>query len=86
MKEDLIPIFKRVDGKSGIKGEIPALRYGSSMEEEAVNSFEEIYKRSHKNVKISECGLYVCQQMPFVCGSPDRNVSCRCCGIFCLEV
>ena len=56
------------------------------MEEEAVHSFEEIYRRSHKNVKISECGLCLCREMPFVGGSPDRMVSCSCCGKFCLEV
>ena len=36
LTEDLIPIFKRVEGKSGIKGDIPALGYGSAMEEESI--------------------------------------------------
>ncbi len=79
-------ILEKVGGQSNISPDIPALKYGRSMEEEAVNCFSEIYKKGHKNVKIEECGLFLSRESPFIGGSPDRIVRCDCCGSFCLEV
>ena len=56
------------------------------MESDAANSFEEIFRKSHRNVVTKECGLFLCEEIPFVGGSPDRIVECDCCGQSCLEI
>ena len=37
-------------------------------------------KASHSNLKVSQCGLFVMQNHIFAAASPDRLVSCSCCG------
>jgi len=56
------------------------------MEGDAANCFEEIFKLTHRNVKVRECGLILCEEIPFVGGSPDRIIECDCCGKACLEI
>ena len=79
-------LFSQVSGQSKVNPELPALRYGRAMEAEAVSSFETMLKETHKNVSAAECGIYLCEDMPFVGGSPDRIITCDCCGTSCLEV
>ena len=56
------------------------------MEGDAANCFEEIFKFTHRNVKVRECGLILCEEIPFLGGSPDRIIECDCCGKACLEI
>ena len=83
---NLTSILNKVKGMSHINPDLPALKYGRSMESDAANSFEEIFKKSHRNVVTKECGLFLCEEIPFVGGSPDRIVECDCCGQSCLEI
>ena len=85
-KIDLEPLFAKIAGKSHVPSDLPALKYGRSMEGDAANCFEEIFKLTHRNVKVRECGLILCEEMPFVGGSPDRIIECDCCGKACLEI
>ena len=82
---DLKAIEKNA-GKSHGQSDLPALKYGRSMEGDAANVFLEMFKKSHKNVKMSGCGLFLCEEIPYVGGSPDRMVQCSCCGNACLEI
>ena len=83
---DLISIFNKVKGVSYVNSDLPPLKYGRSMESDAANCFEEIFKKSHRNVVTKECGLFLCEEIPFVGGSPDRIIECDCCGQSCLEI
>ncbi len=65
---------------------LPSLCYGQAMESEAVETFTKLFKESHKNVAVEECGVFLCRELPLVGGSPDRIVSCDCFGKSCLEV
>ena len=56
------------------------------MEADAVNTFEEVFKERHQNVKVQQCGLFLSKNHPFIGGSPDRIIECSCCGKSCLEV
>ena len=44
------------------------------------------YRQKHKNVKVEECGIFLCKDIPFVGGSIYRIVYCACCGNSCMEV
>ena len=83
---DLTSVFDKVAGEKPINPEIAALKYGRAMEEEAVQAFCTMYARQHSNAKIVDCGIFLCRDMPFVGGSPDRIIVCDCCGRSCLEV
>ena len=56
------------------------------MENEAVDSFVENFKVAHKDVSVTECGLFLLKDMPFIGASPDRIIECSCCGTACLEI
>ena len=45
-----------------------------------------IFRKSHRNVVINECGLFLCEEIPYVGVGPDPLVECVCCGKACLEV
>ena len=40
----------------------------------------------HKNLNVSESGLVLMEENPFMEASPDSNVDCSCCGSGLLEV
>lgn len=77
-------IFAKISGEAKINPELPALRYRRAMEDEAVSCFVEQFSKTHKDVRVSECGLFLCKDIPFVGGSPDRVLEC--CGKSCLKV
>ena len=77
---------QNVSGLLFVNPDIPALKYGRSMEENAVNNFYEIMKLKHIDLKLHECGLYLDRDAPYIGGSPDRIVTCSCCPTACLEV
>ncbi len=83
---DFEAIFKSISGSKYVNPELPALKYGRAMEAEAVNAFITEYKKTHKGVTVNECGIFLCKDVPFVGGSPDRILDCLCCGKSCLEV
>jgi len=77
---------QKISGLTFVNPNIPALKYGRDMEIDAVNTFTGLMKKTHKNFATSECGLYLDTSIPFIGASPDRIVSCDCCGFACLEV
>ena len=52
----------------------PALKYGTPIEGDTANVFLEVFRKSHKHVKMSECGLFLSEEIPYVGGSTDRMV------------
>ena len=83
---DFKAVCEKVSGSSKINPNIPALTYGRAMEGEAVSTFMELYAQTHKNATVIDCGLFLSKELSFVGGSPDRILSCDCCGNFCLEI
>ena len=65
---------------------LPAFKYGRSMEAEARKKYYELHKKSHKNLEVKECGLFVVQQHAYIGASPDALVTCACCGEGLLEI
>ena len=43
-------------------------------------------KKKHKNLVISECGLFLGKTNCFIGASPDRLMICDCCEDVCVEI
>ena len=46
------------------------------MEPEAINTFTDIMKKTHKNFAVQEFGLILLDSHPFIGASPDAIASC----------
>ena len=61
--------------------------YGYKNENIAAVKYEELLiQKGHKQVKVSECGLFVGKNEPYLGASPDRIVTCECCPQRVLEI
>ena len=83
---NLWQVFQKISGLVFINPNIPALKYGRTMEINAVNNFFDIQSKCHRNLLILECGLFLDKDSPFIGASPDRIVKCSCCPKACLEL
>ena len=63
---------RNLNGLVFVEPNISAQKYVWDMEIEAANTFIESIKRKHTDVKLSDCGLFVDEKLPYVGGSPDK--------------
>ena len=56
-----------------------AMLYGLKHEKNALMAFFNIFKKSHKNAKITNIGLVLHAKFPYIGGSPDAIITCGCC-------
>ena len=61
-------------------------RWGCSRETDAVEAYKAIVCTRHESFQITENGFFIDIDNPFIGASPDRIVSCKCCGKGVLEV
>ena len=83
---DLTCIFKTISGENSLNPDLPSLKYGRCMEQNAVDSFVKSFRINHKGVCLTECGLFLLRGQPYVGGSPDRIIEWSCCGKACVEI
>ena len=69
-----------------VKLNIPALKYGRDMEIEAANSFVEFIKGKLTEIKLSDCGLFIDETLPYLGASPDQVLLFSCCVKACVEI
>ena len=74
MTPDFWSLFQKVCGNAFVSPNIPALKYGREMEPIAATKFIDIFSKTHKNVKVDTCGLYLHSSFPFIGASPDGIV------------
>ena len=55
-----------------------ATSWGLFNEQAACDSFVNFAKQTHSGLFIHDCGLFISTMSPFICGTPDRLVSCSC--------
>jgi hypothetical protein len=55
-----------------------ATRWGCQHEQLALEIYS--HRSQHQNVKVSQCGLFISNDYPFLGASPDGTVECSCCG------
>ena len=77
---------QKISGLVFVKPNIPALKYDRDVETEAANTFIEFIKRKHKDIKLSDCGLFVDETLPYAGASPERILLCSCCEKACVEI
>lgn len=85
-KKSCDSLVSSITGKTFVNPHIPALKYGRVNEPFAVSAYMSSQKTSHSNLKVMQCGLFVMEDHIFAAASPDRLVSCSCCGEGLLEV
>ena len=66
--------------------ETKEMKWGNSMEARAISQYKQIQNKIHNSLQVTQCGLFICKENPFIAGSPDAAVSCSCCGNGVLEV
>lgn len=67
-------------------GNVPAIKWGREHEEQALREFHAKALVSHKDCRISKCGLYILKNKPYIGASPDGLMTCSCCGTVVLEI
>ena len=75
---------QKISGLVFLKANIPGLKHGRDMEIEAANTFIEFIKAKYKYIKLSFCGLFVDETLPYVGASSDRIFFCSCCEKACV--
>ena len=84
-----VDVWSLCQNKSGLSFTNPdlhALKHGRTMEMEAANEFFELMKKEHKNLVISECGLFLDKANCFIRASRDHLMTCDCCEDACVEI
>ena len=66
--------------------DVPATRYGKSMELTARKAYIESVKSDHGDFSCVTTGLHVMKEKPFLGASPDGLISCKCHGEGVLEI
>ena len=62
------------------------MKHGINIEIHAKEKYQQLVKKSHKNVKVKEPGMTVLQPYPFILLSPDLKVICSCHGPGLVEI
>ena len=62
------------------KAHSPAINWGVYKEAGAISDFLKSQRTFHKNMKVRDCGFFICAQYPYLGASPDAIVTCDCCG------
>lgn len=78
-------IVKSIMGESN-NASTAAMEYGKTNEEVARQLYYHKYKTSHKRFKVSECGLIISEEYPYLGASPDGLVTCNCCHDGIIEI
>ena len=62
------------------------MKHGINIEIQAKEKYQQLVKKSHKNVKVNEPGMTLLQPYPFILLSPDLKVICSCHGPGLVEI
>lgn len=66
--------------------DIPALKYGRNMEEEAKRVYNDKMRKKHTGFQFRDCGLFLYATKPYLGATPDQLLYCKCCGEGLLEI
>ena len=83
---NMFQLNQNVSGLTYIDPNLPSLKYGREMEDEAAETFLRAMKSQHKNLKLNKCGLYLDKKSFVIGASPDGIMDCNCCPPSCVEI
>ena len=66
--------------------DVAATRYGKRMEKEAKRDYINLATKSHSTMVVSDTGLHVLPESPYLAASPDGLIECKCHGKGVLEI
>ena len=79
MENPSTSLVLRICKESEMKtSKVPSLRWGIDNEKVALEEYCLMLSIEHQNYKIKDCGLRLCQELPFIAASPDGIFSCSC--------
>eukprot|EP00117_Sycon_ciliatum_P010698 scpid19210/ scgid0645/ len=64
----------------------PSTRWGQEHEGPARERYTAMISANHMNFEVSDSGLVISKELPFIAASPDGIVQCDCCGSGLVEV
>ena len=80
-------LVSSIMGYKMVNSNIPALKYGRVMEDEARESYTKtLVSLGHKHIKVRKSGLWLMSNHQYLGASPDALVSCSCCGSGIVEI
>ena len=56
------------------------MKHGFSMWQHAKTNMLQFQRKTHKDLKITDSGLIIYEELPYIAASPDLEVECKCCG------
>ena len=68
------------------KGNSKAIIHGHRNEAPAVDAYEKVMSKTHRDFKVEHCGMIIDKHHPWIHATPDVMTSCLCCGDGCCEV
>ena len=69
-----------------VSDEIPALKYGTNMEDKAKTTYNQKMKKEHKDFEFRGFGLFLDADKSYLGATPDQLVACKFCGNGLLEI
>ena len=57
-----------------------------SLGQHAKTNMLQFQKKTHKDLKITDSGLIIYEELPYIAASPDLEVECKCCGAGLVEI
>lgn len=66
--------------------ETPATLYGRRNEVLARQQLTKVWSSDHQNGQITECGVFLSSDHPYMAATPDAIGTCACCGKFSVEI
>jgi hypothetical protein len=85
-QKDTTALLRKLLGHNPPDPNLPALKYGRLTEPLAADAYFNDAKKRHGNLKMATNGLFVLTDAPYIGASPDRLLSCSCCGEGILEI
>lgn len=65
---------------------VNSLRWGIDHESDALQAYKELEAIKHVNMTVTQTGLHIIPDVPYLAASPDALVECDCCGKGVLEI
>lgn len=79
-------LVRKIMGEVEVNENLLAMKYGQLTEPQAADAYLLSEACKYKNLQVSDCGLFVQSDCAILGASPDRLVSCTCCGLGQLEI
>ena len=81
-----VSLVSKICNYTTVPDNVKSIRWGRQQEPYAIKQYSQIQQKKHDEFVIQNTGLHISKQHPWLAGTPDSLISCKCCGNGCLEV